>query len=138
MTPTGHSEPPPISILLLGPPVVTRKGQSVHINRRELRAGLFYLAGHAEPVSRAEICYTFWPEDTEEVARKKLREGLSRLRSALSDPDIFITNNDFVSLDFNRAYVDVLEYSTITTPLMNSSELNGNGILPEWGLYSIT
>jgi predicted ATPase len=50
----------------------------------------------------------------------------------LEEPDIIISNNDFVSLDFNRVYVDVLEYSNIVTPLLNSSELNGSGILPEW------
>jgi len=132
MTPTGQSEPPPLSILILGPPVVTRNGQLVRINRREQRAGLFYLAGHPEPISRAEICYTFWPDDPEEVSRKKLREGLSRLRSILQDPDIFISNNDFISLNFGHVYVDVIDYTNITTPLMNSSELYSNGILPEW------
>ncbi len=137
MTPTGQTETSPLQILLLGPPLVTRDGQIVHINRRELRAGLYYLAGHAEPVSRAEICYTFWPDAPEDLARKKLREGLSRLRTALKDPDIIISNNDFVSLDFRRVYVDVVEYSKIVTPLLKSSELNGNGILPEWIFYQL-
>jgi predicted ATPase/DNA-binding SARP family transcriptional activator len=132
MTPTGQTETPQLSILLLGPPIVTRNGKVVRINRREERAGLYYLAGHTEPVSRTEICYTFWPGEPEKVARKKLREGLSRLRSASGDPDIIITINDFVSLDFNRVYVDALEYGSIVTPLLNSSEINGNGLLPEW------
>ncbi|PKN98117.1 MAG: hypothetical protein CVU42_13540, partial [Chloroflexi bacterium HGW-Chloroflexi-4] len=135
MTPAGQTEIPQLQIFLLGPPLVTRSGQIVCINRRELRAGLYYLAGRTEPVSRAEICYTFWPDEPEEAARKKLREGLSRLRSALNDPHIFITNNDFVSLDFNRVYVDAIEYKHIVEPLLNSSEINGSGVLPEW-IYS--
>ncbi len=132
MTPTGQMETPSLQILLLGPPLVTRDGKIVHINRRELRAGLYYLAGRIEPVSRAEICYTFWPDEPEELARKKLREGLSRLRTALKDPELIVTNNDFVSLNFDRVYVDTFEYTNIVTPLLNSSEMNGNGILPEW------
>ncbi|HCS39105.1 MAG TPA: hypothetical protein DIW44_05905 [Anaerolineaceae bacterium] len=132
MTPTGQTETPQLKIFLLGPPMVTRAGQIVRINRREQRAGLYYLAGRTEPVSRTEICYIFWPDDPEEVARKKLREGLSRLRSALNAPDIFITHNDFVSLDINRVYVDAHEYNKIVLPLLNSSQLTGNGILPEW------
>lgn len=132
MTPAGQPETPSLSILLLGPPVVTRNGQLVRINRREQRAGLFFIAGHMEPVSRDEICSIFWPDDSEAMARKKLREGLSRLRSALIDPDYIITNNDFVTLDSKRVYIDTHEYSNIVTPLLNSSELNGDGILPEW------
>jgi DNA-binding SARP family transcriptional activator len=132
MTPAGQTETPQLQIFLLGPPLVTRAGQIVRINRREQRAGLYYLAGHTDPVSRAEICYTFWPDDPEEVARKKLREGLSRLRSALNDPNIFITDNDFISLNLSRVYVDAHEYNTIVLPLLHSSQLSGNGILPEW------
>lgn len=132
MTPAGQTETPQLSILILGPPVVTRKGQLIRINRREQRAGLFFLAARMEPVSRDEICSIFWPDDSESAARKKLREGLSRLRSALIDPDLLITNNDFVSLDPNRVYVDAREYTNIVTPLLNSSEFNATGIMPEW------
>ncbi|MDO9120374.1 MAG: AAA family ATPase, partial [Anaerolineaceae bacterium] len=132
MTPAGQTETPQLQIFLLGPPLVTRAGQIVRINRREQRAGLYFLAGHTDPVSRAEICNTFWPDDPEEVARKKLREGLSRLRSALKDPHIFITDNDFISLNLSRVYVDAHEYNKIVLPLLHSSQLSGNGILPEW------
>lgn len=132
MTPTGQSDALPLNILMLGPPMVTRNGQLVHINRREQRAGLFYLAAHMEPVSREEICNVFWPEDTEAVARKKLREGLSRLRTVLKDPTLIISDNDFVSLNPDRVYVDGREYNTIVTPLLNSSDFKGSGILPEW------
>lgn len=132
MTPTGYTETSPLKILLLGPPLVTRDGQIVHINRREQRAGLFFLAAHHEPVSREEICNVFWPDDTESLARKKLREGLSRLRVAVGDPDFIITDNDFVFVNPQRVYVDGREYNSLVTPLLNSSEFNGNGILPDW------
>lgn len=132
MTAPGRTESQKLSILLLGPPVVTLNDQLVKINRRELRAGLFYLAGHTEPVSRIEICDTFWPDDSEHIARKKLREGLSRLRSILGDPEIIIANNDQVSLDPKKVYVDGREYTELVTPILNSSEFNANGVLPEW------
>jgi DNA-binding SARP family transcriptional activator len=135
MVTPGLIEIPPLSILLLGPPQVILNGQLVKINRREQRAGLFFLAGQMEPVSRAEICDIFWPEDSEELSRKKLREGLSRIRSALKDPDIIISNNDFVSLDSSRVYIDAREYNNIVLPLLNSSELNSSGELPDW-LYT--
>ncbi|MDO8971400.1 MAG: hypothetical protein Q7U74_11975, partial [Saprospiraceae bacterium] len=119
-------------IEILGSPVISLNGQLIKINRREQRAGLFYLAGHMEPVSREEICDTFWPEESEESARKKLREGLSRLRSAFNDPDLIISNNDFVSLDPDRVSIDARDYTNLVMPLLNSSELRANGVLPEW------
>lgn len=132
MPPAGRMDSSKPRIEILGPPVISMNRQLIKINRREQRAGLFYLAGHMDPVSREEICDTFWPEDSEETARKKLREGLSRLRSAFNDPDLIISNNDFVSLDPDRVSVDARDYNALVLPLLNSSEMRANGALPEW------
>ena len=90
------------------------------------------MAAQTEPVSRAEICDLFWPKDSERASRKKLREGLSRLRGYFNDPDIIITNNDSISVDFSRVYVDFHEFNAITNPLLTSSEMNLSDKLPDW------
>lgn len=128
----GHTDTAQLSILTLGPPLVTMNGKLVKINRREQRAGLYLLACSPEPISRAEICEMFWPRDTEKAARKKLREGLSRLRTDLNDTEIIKSDNDSVALDKSRIYVDLHEYNSIVTPILNSSIMNGNVRLPDW------
>ncbi|KAF0110699.1 MAG: hypothetical protein FD147_1468 [Chloroflexi bacterium] len=126
---------PGLSILILGPPVIQLNGKTLKINRREQRAILFYLAGHIEPASRSDICDVFWPDDEETAARKKLREGLSRLRSCLMDSTVIQTENDFLSLDPSRVYVDAREYNAIVQPILSSSEMTSPGKLPDW-LYT--
>ena len=132
MTHTGQTETPPINVLILGPPVVTCYGQPVKINRREQRAGLYYLAASIEPVSRAAVCEMFWSKDTDQNARKKLREGLSRLRSAFPVPDALIADNESISLNWDLVRSDFREYHHIVTPLLTSSEMNVNGKLSDW------
>ena len=131
MTPMGQNELPQLKIHILGSPEVSLNGQLIRINRRELRAGLFFLAGHSDPLNRSEICDIFWPKDTETASRKKLREGLSRLRSVLLDPDFIVTNNETVGLNANRVYVDYREYLQKILPLVSSSEMNSDGKLPQ-------
>jgi DNA-binding SARP family transcriptional activator len=123
---------PRLSILVLGPPVITLDGKHIKISRRQQRAGLFYLASEMQPVNRTKICEIFWPEEPESLARKHLREGLSRLRSELYEHDVIVSENDTLSLDPNLVYVDGREYTEIVTPLLNSSEMNSSGKLPDW------
>ncbi|MCX6056343.1 MAG: AAA family ATPase [Chloroflexi bacterium] len=124
-----------MSILILGPPVVLLDGKPLKISRREQRAGLFFLAGQKEPISRSELCELFWPKNAEIDARKKLREGLSRLSSTLHDPRVIIKESDFLFLDPTRVYVDDREFNFIIQPIVNCSEMNSFGKLPDW-LYT--
>lgn len=132
MASMGQQGTPQLNLHLLGPPVVTLDGQYVKINRRELRALLFYLAGNLEPVSRSEICDVFWPKDSDQTSRKKLREALSRLRKSLSDQEFIISHNDSISLNHDRVCVDYREYLKVAIPIIGSAEMNSTGKLPDW------
>jgi DNA-binding SARP family transcriptional activator len=125
-------ENPRLRILLLGPPVITLDGLHLKINRKQQRAGLFYLASQTTPISRAAVCDLFWPNETEEKARKNLREGLSRLRAYLHYEEVIIAENDQLSLNPDLVYIDAMEYNDIVSPLLNSSELNNSSALPDW------
>jgi DNA-binding SARP family transcriptional activator len=126
---------PRLRVLLLGPPVVTWDGQPCKFTRRQQRAGLFYLACQTVPVARATVSHLFWPLIDEDNARKILREGLSKLRADLPDPSIILSDNGTLFLDPAKVYVDIKEYTTITDPLLSSSEMASAGKLPSW-MYS--
>jgi predicted ATPase/DNA-binding SARP family transcriptional activator len=100
-----------LRVCLLGLPRLTVDGQALQINGKIQRTLLFYLAAHAEVVSREELILLFWSE--EDDARKRLREALSKLRSQLPDPDLLITAGEQVSLDHTRVSCDALEFLTI-------------------------
>ncbi len=132
MAAEGHPGKPQLNIKVLGSPEVTIDGKNVKINRREQRAGLFFLAANTEPISRAQICDIFWPKDSEQAARKKLREGLSRLRAALIDPDFLIAHDDTISLNPDRVFIDYREYRRIVVPIIGIADMNSTGRLPDW------
>ncbi|HNR01996.1 MAG TPA: AAA family ATPase [Anaerolineaceae bacterium] len=123
---------PKLNILLLGPPEVTLDGKPVLIKRRLNRALLFYLAAQKIPVTREEVCSLFWPDEPEDVARKNLREALSRLRTSLGMNDLLISNGEQLSLNPETTWVDYREMDRIITPLINSSEMHNKATLPEW------
>ncbi len=95
-----------LQIHLLGPPEIRWEQQLLNINRRIPRTLLFYLASQANLVGRGKLVTFFWEEVPTNVARRRLREALSRIRSELPDPDILVILNDLVGLDADRAWVD--------------------------------
>lgn len=99
-----------LSIYLLGPPETRWKEKSISILRRVPRALLFYLASQGKVVGRDTLLTLFWEDQPDQVARRRLRESLSRLRGVLPNPNLLITHEDLVGLDFERVYVDQLEF----------------------------
>lgn len=122
----------PIKILILGPPEIYINEKPAIIKRRLNRAILFYLAAQQQPVSRDELCALFWPEETEENARKNLRESLSRIRTGLGVNNLWIKNGEQISLNRDLVNVDFIEMDGLITPLLSSSEMNGDFSLPDW------
>jgi len=120
-----------IKISLLGPPDVTFKQSHVIIKRKILRKLLYYLACQKQPVSRAAICDLFWPEDTEEEARKNLREAISRLKSELPLQDVILARYDLIELDSQKISVDYLEFEEVVAVLRRNLDLIGKGRMPE-------
>ncbi|MBE3038124.1 MAG: hypothetical protein IMZ62_04855, partial [Chloroflexi bacterium] len=70
-----------LKLLLLGTPQILLDEQPVQIQRRTQRTLLYYLASRTGKTSRDELLLLFWPDEPEEIARKKLRENLSRLKN---------------------------------------------------------
>jgi DNA-binding SARP family transcriptional activator len=99
-------------IRLFGTPTVCQNGEPLTIQRRSIRALLFYLAAAGTTVSRSLLSAFFWPDQAEENARKQLRQALTRLRAALPD-GIIVTTSEGASLDYDLVHVDVVEFEAI-------------------------
>lgn len=102
-----------LRILLLGSPRVFYDEQEIHIKRRLLRALFFYLASQPNPVGRSVLMDLFWPEESEEDARRHIREALSKLRAELPDSSLIVATQDHVRLDTDQVYVDLLDYQAL-------------------------
>jgi DNA-binding SARP family transcriptional activator len=75
---------------LLGPPMITWRGEHFELSRRQARALLFRLAVDLQPVARNELVFLFWPDTEETAARQNLSRLLSYIRKALpKDPFLF-------------------------------------------------
>jgi DNA-binding SARP family transcriptional activator len=125
-----------LRLLLLGPPAVYRGEDPVQIQRRIQRALLFYLAAEAGPKSRAELTTLFWPEESDDLARRHLREALSKLRTqlaaALPGEEVLVAGQDRVELDERFVYVDTREFQKILDQVGHATwQLSPNKPLPE-------
>lgn len=99
----------PVRILLLGPPVVFRGANRVEIPRREVRALLYVLASQDIAFSRDSLLDLLWPESDVALARKRLRETLTRLRQALGG-NLLETSSEQVWLNADGLFVDVRQF----------------------------
>ena len=111
-----------LEILLLGPLEFKYGGNQLHIRRRLVRTLLAYLGYQQVMISRAELLLLFWPDESDTVGRKRLREILSKLRQELPDPDILLTNDDQVGLDQERIYVDALDFEILNEQVIRSAQ----------------
>jgi len=67
---------------------------------------LYRLASHLEPVPREQLCFLFWPDLPETLARRNLSHLLTHLRRALPLPDLLNVSEDQVALDEQRVWSD--------------------------------
>ncbi len=72
-----------LSILLLGPPLITLDGHPLDSLRRKNRALLFCLARRDAPLTRDEALALLWPDHPRPAAQRILRTMLSELRRQL-------------------------------------------------------
>jgi DNA-binding SARP family transcriptional activator/energy-coupling factor transporter ATP-binding protein EcfA2 len=107
-----------LHISLLGPPAIHYDNIPVHIQRRMPRALLFYLASQGNFIGRAELPLMFWPDENEEDARRHLREVLSKLRANLPVPNLLLTDQDRIGLNFDLVYVDQLDFQQLIEPIL--------------------
>lgn len=65
--------------------------------------------------ARDELLPLFWPEAPDTIARLRLRETLNKLRKGLPVENLLFTKGELVSLDFEKTYVDLLEFHELTS-----------------------
>ena len=104
---------PEVRILLLGPPEVHLDDAPIHIQRRTVRAFLFYLASRGGTIGRQTLLELFWENQPDKLARRRLQETLNQLRRALPLKELLLTTRDMVGLKFERIYVDQLEFQDL-------------------------
>ena len=121
-----------LEILLLGPLEFKYEGNQLHIRRRLVRTLLAYLGYLQTMISRAELILLLWPDESDAVGRKRLREILSKLRQELPDADILLTVDDQVGLDQKRIYIDALEFELLNEQIIRSvQQVPENMALPD-------
>ena len=121
-----------LQVLLLGPPETRFMGEIFQIPRRLSRALLYYLASQGGFTGRDHLLTLFWEEETEPAARRNLRDTLSRLKSALPDPDLLYIDTSLVGLNFQRASVDQLQFQEMVERLGRAPwQIPGDQPLPE-------
>ncbi|HEY0735152.1 MAG TPA: tetratricopeptide repeat protein [Herpetosiphonaceae bacterium] len=105
-----------LHIALFGPPQLIWDEQPVALPRRQLRALLYRLAATLQPVSRDQLCFLFWPDSPETVARRNLTVLLNQLRNLLPSPDLLVSQRDVVALDPARVRVDTVALADALVP----------------------
>jgi len=119
-----------LQIRLLGQFDIRLDGKRVTISTRAGQSLLAYLALTAGNAHRREkIAGTFWPDTSEESARKNLRQELWRIRKALSaqranTEEYFIANDLTVALNRNSEYW--LDVTQLERPDLDLESLTTN------------
>ena len=104
-----------LNLHLLGQPLILFDQRPVKIKRRQVRHLLFFLAGSTAMVGRSELIAKFFSLEgiSDEVAHRRLRELISKLRSDLPDPGTLMAGNDQVGLDPDRVEVDLSTFEQL-------------------------
>jgi DNA-binding SARP family transcriptional activator len=110
-----------LKLLLLGTPVILWHERSFIIRRRILRSILYFLAIRGDPVGRGELINLLWSDLADNKARSYLRDHLSKLRAALPDKTMLLTDAENVTLDFQRTSVDVHDYMHLIYQIIDAA-----------------
>jgi predicted ATPase/DNA-binding SARP family transcriptional activator len=100
-----------LHIRLLGSPEVSFQGQPLTLARRQSRALLYRLAAAPRPVPRDELCFLFWPDTADAVARRNLTVLLNHLRRELPQADLITSAEDALALARPAVWTDVLAFA---------------------------
>jgi DNA-binding SARP family transcriptional activator len=73
------------------------------------------LAIRLKPVPREQLCYLFWPDTPESIARRNLSRLLTHLRRALPTPEALLPTNDHIWLDPKRVWSDAATFERLCT-----------------------
>ncbi len=107
---------PCLRVFVLGPAFVEWQGQRFAIARRRARGLLYRLAAQVEPVPREELCFTFWPDEPDPDAHRRLSHLLSQLRQSLPLPAVVRAKNELVDVDRQLIWSDSAVFWTACAP----------------------
>jgi len=110
-----------LMIHMLGQPRIFWGDQQIVIQRKLARIFIYYLACQKSMIGRSDLVVVFWPDSPN--SRQHLRDLLSKLRAELPDPDIILTDRDWIGLDYAKVNSDVLIfedlYEQLSLPFLN-------------------
>lgn len=112
----------PVQILLLGSPLILVNGEPLQIQRRTVRSTLFFLACQGQHTGRSDLLVLFWPDEPETKARANLRDMISKLRSQLPVEGAVLSQGDFVALNPEKVFVDVVEFRRLAASVLQACE----------------
>lgn len=130
-----------LRISLLGQPKVEYQGLPLEVELRKGQALLYYLACHADPVSRRQLAGLLWPDRPDAEARRQLsyalyhlnRRHIAPLQYALvvaAPPDSLTLNPDL----FSQLTVDVLVFRNAAGEILRCQRLPDQARALEAGL----
>lgn len=99
-----------LQVYLLGPPRLEWNDRPLAIPRRQVRALLYRLAACLEAVPREHLCFLFWPDAADSIARRHLSHLLTHLRRALPAPEALVVTEDHVGLDAGQVWSDTAAF----------------------------
>src|SRR5260221_14197908 len=73
-----------LAVRLFGAPQILVDGVAVVLPRRKSRALIYYLAAHAEPVTREHVLAFLWPDSNRVSGQQTLRATLYSVRKTLN------------------------------------------------------
>lgn len=104
-----------LQVHILGPPRVEWAGRPLSLPRRQLRALLYLLATQLQSVPREQLCFLFWPDLPDAVARRHLSHLLTHVRRALPNAQLLRIDKDAVSLDPALTWSDAAAFERLRT-----------------------
>ena len=96
---------------LFGSPRIVWANQALDFTRRQMRALLYRLATESKALARDQLCFLFWPDQPDAVARRHLTKLLTHLRRALPHPDLLLVSREAVQLDPQRVWCDAATFA---------------------------
>jgi len=127
-----------LKINLLGPPEILWENERLAINRRIPRTLVYFLASHNRFIGRGELISTFWADTSPQIARRRLREALSRIRANIPIKNFIAIDNDLVGLDQTNIIVDLKEFQALQNAIGSKPWIiPADQVLPEEILNSI-
>lgn len=95
---------------LFGVPEIFKNGEKVSFSYLKIDAFVYYILLN-NTVSRSEVAGLLWPEDSERVAKKNLRNALYHAKKTIHKDFIISTNNTILKLNEELdIYLDVKDF----------------------------